>query len=41
VLSHGLTKEDRVPPKEIDQAIKRKQALERNPKIHTYEKAGR
>ena len=37
VLSHGLIKEDRVPPKEIDQAITRKQAFERNPVPHTYE----
>jgi hypothetical protein len=37
VLSHGLTKEDRVPPKEIDQAIARKQAFESDPKTHTYE----
>ena len=36
VLSHGLTKEDRVPPKEIDQAITRKQAFERHPVPHTY-----
>ena len=36
VLSHGLTKEARVPPKEIDQAITRKQAFERNPVSHTH-----
>jgi len=37
VLSHGLTKEDRVPPKEIDRAITRKRTFERNPAPHTYE----
>ena len=36
VLSHGLTKEDRVPSKEIDQAIRRKEVFERNPVPHTY-----
>jgi phage-related protein len=28
VLSHGLTKEREVPPREIDQAVKRKQMVE-------------
>jgi len=36
VLSHGLTKEDVVPDKEIDLAISRKSAFERNPDGHTY-----
>jgi hypothetical protein len=36
VLSHGLIKEDRVPLKEIDQAIARKQAFEANPVAHTH-----
>lgn len=35
MLSHGLTKEDRVPSKEIDQAIARKQAFKRDPGPHT------
>ena len=38
VLAHSLTKEDRVPPVEIDRALARKQLFERNPKEHTYEK---
>ena len=36
VLSHGLTKEDVVPPKEIDRAIKNKKLFETNPKTHTF-----
>jgi hypothetical protein len=36
VLSHERTKEDRVSPREIDQANTRKQAFERNPGPHTY-----
>jgi hypothetical protein len=28
VLSHGLTKEREVPPREIDQAVERKQMVE-------------
>jgi phage-related protein len=38
VLSHGLTKERRVPPKEIDKAIERKRKFEQNPKRHTQER---
>lgn len=37
VLSHGLAKERRVPPKEIDLAIKRKRRFEENPEAHTHE----
>ena len=37
VLSHGLTKEDKVPSREIDQAIRNKQLFEANPDKHTYE----
>jgi len=37
VLSHGIVKEDRVPPIEIDRAIKRRENFEKNPKAHTYE----
>lgn len=37
VLSHGLVKERRVPPKEIDLAIKRKRRFEENPEAHTHE----
>ena len=37
VLSHGLTKEKRVPPKEIDRAIECKKKFEQNPLRHTQE----
>ena len=37
VLSHGIVKEDRVPPTEIDRAIQRRKNFEINPKAHTYE----
>ena len=37
VVSHGITKEDRVPPVEIARAIERRQQFELNPKVHTYE----
>jgi hypothetical protein len=37
VLSHGITKEDRVPPIEIDRAIERKKKFEMNPEEHTFE----
>ena len=37
VLSHGIIKEDRVPPLEIDRAIQRRKNFEMNPKLHTYE----
>ena len=37
ILAHGLTKEDRVPPMDIERAIKRKKLFEANPKAHTYE----
>ncbi len=36
VLSHGLVKERRVPPKEIDLAVKRKARFETDPEAHTY-----
>jgi hypothetical protein len=36
VLSHGLTKEDVVPPNEIDLAIVRKQKFEQDPSKHSY-----
>jgi phage-related protein len=36
VLSSGLTKDDRVPPKEIDLAVERKAAFESDPAGHTY-----
>lgn len=36
VLAHGLVKERRVPPKEIDLAVKRKNRFEADPEAHTY-----
>lgn len=37
VVSHGLTKERQVPPREIDLAIGRKKKFEANPKRHTFQ----
>lgn len=37
ILVHGLTKEGRVPGSEIARALRRKQALEQNPKAHIFE----
>ena len=37
VLSHGLVKERRVSPKEINKAIQRRQKFEQNPEQHTWE----
>lgn len=37
VLAHGLVKERVVPPREIDEAIKRKQRFERDLGTHTYQ----
>ncbi len=39
VLAHGLTKERIVPPREIDQAIRRKRKFEQDPDRHTYQEA--
>ena len=36
VVSHGLTKRKTVPAKEIDDAVKRKTAFQRDPVSHTY-----
>jgi phage-related protein len=36
VLSHGITKEDRVPNREIDRAIKRKEEVQRDFEHHTF-----
>lgn len=36
VLSHSLTKEDSIPPVEIERALKRKRQFEQNPEKHTY-----
>lgn len=37
VLSHGIIKEDRVPPIEIERAIQHRKNFEMNPNAHTYE----
>ena len=37
VISHGIVKDAKVPPKEIEKAIERMMKFERNPEIHTYE----
>jgi hypothetical protein len=36
VLAHGLVKEREVPPREIEEAIRRKQKFESDPARHTY-----
>lgn len=36
VISHGIVKEQRVPPTEIDLAINRKRTFEQTPEQHTY-----
>lgn len=36
ILSHGLTKESRVPPREIELAIQRKIKFAQNPLQHTF-----
>lgn len=37
VLSHGIIKEDCVPPIEISRAIERRKNFEMNPKAHTFQ----
>ncbi len=37
VVSHGIVKEDRVPPAEIARAIECRKNFEQNPKAHTFE----
>jgi phage-related protein len=37
VVSHGIVKERKVPPREIDKAIERKRKFMANPKRHTAE----
>ena len=36
VVSHGLVKEDVLPPKEIDRATDRKKRFDRSPNKHTF-----
>jgi len=40
VLAHVLTKEDRVPAIDIERAIERRKAYEKDPKKHTYTEKG-
>ena len=37
VVSHGLTKEKRVPPKEIDHAVAAKRRFVQDPSRHTHQ----
>ena len=37
VISHGLVKEDEVPPVEIEKAIQKKQKFEKNPDARSHE----
>jgi len=37
VLSHGLVKEKRVPPKEIDRAVEHRTKFAKDPERHTHE----
>ncbi len=37
VVSHGVVKEQLVPPREIDRAVERKKRFEGNPSKHTYQ----
>ncbi len=37
VVSHGIVKEDRVPPVEIARAVERRRIFESNPQAHTFE----
>ncbi|HEX5726697.1 MAG TPA: type II toxin-antitoxin system RelE/ParE family toxin [Longimicrobiaceae bacterium] len=39
VISHGITKEDVVPPREIDLAIERKQRFAAAPAQYTYQES--
>jgi hypothetical protein len=36
VLVHGLVKEREVPPRDIEEAIRRKRKFELDPERHTY-----
>jgi phage-related protein len=36
IVAHALTKEDVVPPADIDRALRRKHAFEADPNRHTY-----
>jgi phage-related protein len=36
VVSHGLVKERRIPPVEIDKALERKRSFEQDPQAHAF-----
>lgn len=36
ILAHAITKEDAIPPIEIERALSRKKAFEAHPTKHTY-----
>mgnify|MGYP001596874941 CR=1 FL=1 len=40
VVSHGLTKERAVPPKEIDRAVERRKRFIADPKYHAFKPEG-
>ncbi len=37
VLTHGLKKEEEVPPREIDRAVEQKKKFEADPQSHTFQ----
>jgi phage-related protein len=39
ILAHSITKEDAIPPLEIERALKRKREFEKDPEGHTYAEA--
>ncbi|MFH0822772.1 MAG: type II toxin-antitoxin system RelE/ParE family toxin [Pseudomonadota bacterium] len=41
VVSHGLTKEDRIPDVDIDRAVDRKRKFKHDPESHTFVWEGR
>jgi len=36
VVSHGVIKEDKIPPVDIDKAVARKRRFEANPQLHAF-----
>ncbi|HET6384869.1 MAG TPA: type II toxin-antitoxin system RelE/ParE family toxin [Armatimonadota bacterium] len=36
IISHGITKKDKIPANEIDRAVDRKRRYEQDPQRHTY-----
>ena len=41
ILASGLTKEDEVPPADVERAVARKGAFEHDPNGHSYEEAAK